>query len=101
MDNAPEIHTYAEFWPYYLAQHGRKGTKVLHAVGSLLGLTIGISGGFTGRWLWIPIGLIVGYSFAWFAHFVVEKNLPATFGHPFWSFYSDFRMAALLLTGRL
>jgi hypothetical protein len=44
---------------------------------------------------------VVGYAFAWTGHFLVEGNKPATFGHPWWSFISDFRMAWLILTGQL
>jgi hypothetical protein len=46
--------------------------------------------------LWIPLG----YGFAWNGHFPLEKNTPATFGHPFW-FISDFRMLGLMVTRRL
>jgi hypothetical protein len=31
----------------------------------------------------------------------VEGNKPATFGHPWWSFISDFRMLWLMVTGGL
>jgi len=31
---------------------------------------------------WFVGGLLVGYGFAWFAHFAVEKNRPATFRQP-------------------
>lgn len=55
----------------------------------------------TGRWYYFPLFFVVGYAFAWFAHFVVEKNRPATFKYPFWSFISDFKMIAYMLTGRM
>ncbi len=32
---------------------------------------------------------VIGYGRAWYGHFVFEKNKPATFGYPFYSFISD------------
>jgi len=44
--------------------------------------------------------LFSGYGFAWFGHFFVEKNRPATFKYPIWSFISDWRMWILTLCRR-
>lgn len=49
----------------------------------------------------LALSLAVGYGPAWFAHFCVEHNKPASFKRPALSFAADLRMAALFLTGRL
>ncbi|MGB8509413.1 MAG: DUF962 domain-containing protein, partial [Pyrinomonadaceae bacterium] len=55
----------------------------------------------TGRWRWLPLALAIGYAFAWVGHFFVEHNRPATFKHPLWSFAADYKMLAMILSGRM
>lgn len=100
MDNEERIRTYREFWPYYLEEHSRPMTKFLHLVGTILGTGILIWAVVTGNWYFIAAGLAVGYAFAWISHFFIEKNRPATFKYPLWSFISDYRMAAAMLLFR-
>jgi hypothetical protein len=45
--------------------------------------------------------LLSGYAFAWVGHFFFEKNRPATFSHPFYSFVGDWAMFRDILTGRM
>ncbi len=96
-----EFRSFEEFWPYYLAQHQRSATRGLHAVGSVLGLVLAAWGVLSGTAWGIPVGLVIGYGLAWVSHFVVERNRPATFRHPWWSFLADWRMVGLLLTRKL
>lgn len=92
--------TYAEFWPYYLAQHSRPGTRRLHFIGTALALVLLALAAAVSAWL-LPAAVVAGYLFAWIGHFVVERNRPATFTHPLWSLVSDFRMFFLWCAGRL
>jgi hypothetical protein len=98
---AERLSTYRDFWPYYLREHARPRTRALHYAGTALVLLAAIALLLTGNGWWalaMPIG---GYGFAWFAHYFVEKNRPATFLHPWWSLISDFRMFFLAVSGRL
>ena len=91
---------YSEFWLVYLRAHAKPLTRGLHYVGTLGALGCLLAAVVSSWWVVLLVPL-VGYGFAWTGHFGVEGNRPATFGHPFWSFYSDLRMATLALTGRL
>jgi hypothetical protein len=95
------IRAYGEFWPYYLREHRRRATRVLHYFGTLLGLALLAGALLSGDWRLLPAALIAGYLFAWLGHILVEKNRPATFTYPVWSLASDFRKLGLWLAGRL
>lgn len=92
--------TYPEFWLVYLRAHARPQTRAVHYAGSLLALGCLILGA-AADWRFLIAAPLVGYAFAWTAHFGIEHNKPATFGHPLWSLGSDFRMLGLALSGRL
>lgn len=98
---APRIERYSEFWPYYLREHARPGTRMLHFVGTGLALMLLAYAVATARW-GLLIGVpVLGYLFAWIGHVAVERNRPATFRYPLWSLGSDVRMFVLWLSGRL
>lgn len=97
----PPTPDYQSFWPVYLAAHSRKTTRLVHMTGTGLALMLLLAAIiFRNPWL-VLAAFLTGYAFAWFSHGVVEHNKPATFGHPLWSLFSDLRMLALGLAGRL
>ncbi len=93
--------TYSDFWLRYLRAHSRANTRALHYIGSVLALGTLMIAVATLNWRGLIAAPLIGYSFAWTAHFAIERNRPETFGHPFWSLFSDYRMLMLALSSRL
>lgn len=89
-----------EFWPYYMNHHSKPATRRWHFVGTLCSMLCLVYTVLFNKWfvIFVPI---LGYGLAWYSHFFVEGNVPATFGHPFWSLLCDFKMFGLMLTGQM
>ncbi|MFO0444887.1 MAG: Mpo1-like protein [Betaproteobacteria bacterium] len=91
----------AEFDPFYLGEHANRTCRRLHFLGSSLALACLALALATGHWGWLLAGLLCGYGFAWLGHFGFEKNRPASFSRPLYSFMGDWVMFKDLLTGRI
>jgi hypothetical protein len=95
-----DIHNFDDFWPFYVRAHSQRRTRTLHAIGSTLALVCIALAIFVNPWFLLGAPLI-GYAFAWYSHFFVEHNKPATFGHPFYSLAADFLMLWKIVTGKM
>jgi hypothetical protein len=81
--------------------HSQPLTRVFHSAGTLIGWSILIAAIVLRRPGLILAALVVPYALAWFSHFFVEHNRPATFGHPLWSWLADQKMVAMVLAGKM
>ena len=101
VENIKKFNSFAEFYPYYLSEHGNSTCRRLHFIGTTL--VIGILAYAIGRGsLVLLLALpVAGYTFAWVGHFFFEKNRPATFQHPFYSLLGDFVMYRDMILGKV
>lgn len=93
--------SFAEFYPFYLAEHRDSSCRRLHFIGTSLVIALLAYTLASGVW-WLLLAVpVAGYAFAWIGHFVFEKNRPATFQHPFYSLLGDFVMYRDMLLGKV
>ncbi len=97
---AREFGDFEQFFPWYVSQHSKRATRWCHFAGTHLGAATALAGIVTRRRALIAGLPVISYSVAWFSHFVIEKNNPATFGHPLWSLRGDLRMLSMMWQGR-
>ena len=99
--DARSFTTFAEFYPFYLGEHGNRTCRRLHFVGSTLALACLAMLVATGKPQYLLYGLLAGYGCAWIGHFVFEKNKPASFKRPLYSFMGDWVMYKDMWTGKI
>jgi hypothetical protein len=98
---ASRFASFSEFYPFYLSEHSNRTSRRLHFIGSW-GVLILLAWAILGGRPWLLLGaLLCGYGFAWVGHFFFEKNRPATFQHPLYSFVGDWVMFKDILTGKI
>ena len=93
--------SFREFYPFYLAEHAHPISRRLHFIGSCGVLVLVVDAIATMDARWLPAALVSGYGFAWIGHFCFEKNRPATFRHPLYSFAGDWVMFKDILLRRM
>ena len=101
MSDVGQYGTFRDFYPFYLTEHSRSGTRRLHFAGTTLVLLTLVYALASRRWVLLAMLPVFGYGFAWAGHFFVERNRPATFQYPVYSLAGDFRMFADMLRGRV
>jgi hypothetical protein len=96
-----QFSSFRDFYPFYLGEHVNRTCRRLHFIGSC-GVLALLALAIWNRNAWFVLGaLVCGYGFAWIGHFFFEKNRPATFKHPFYSFAGDWVMFKDILIGRI
>lgn len=99
--DASAFKTFAEFYPFYLGEHSNRTCRRLHFIGSTLALICLLMLTVTGKPQYFVYGLVCGYGFAWIGHFGFEKNKPASFKRPLYSFMGDWVMYKDIWIGRI
>lgn len=95
------LKSFDEFYPFYLSEHSNRTCRRLHFVGSTLALLCLATAIVMAAPGFILLGLVFGYGFAWIGHFGFEKNKPASFKRPLYSFMGDWVMYKDIWTGRI
>jgi hypothetical protein len=100
-DKIQSLKSFAEFYPFYLREHSNRTCRRLHFLGSSLALICLSMVFLRGQPQYFIYGLLCGYCFAWIGHFGFEKNKPASFKRPLYSFMGDWVMYKDIWTGKI
>ena len=96
-----EYKTFRDFYPHYLSEHINPACRILHFIGSWIVLAALTMALLSGNAWWFAAMPLAGYGLAWVGHFFFERNRPATFAYPLYSFAGDWVMFFQLLAGKI
>jgi hypothetical protein len=92
---------FGDFYPFYLSEHSNRISRRLHFTGTSMALGLLVAAAVTQTWWLVSLAFVQGYAFAWVGHYFFERNKPATFKYPGFSFMGDWRLWWEILTGKL
>ncbi|MCY0909376.1 MAG: DUF962 domain-containing protein [Sulfobacillus thermosulfidooxidans] len=92
------IHSFNEFWPFYLQEHQKPATRLFHFIGTGGAIVLLLLALLTLNAWYLVLSVGVGYALAWYSHFFIEKNRPATWRYPVYSLQADVLLFWLMLT---
>ncbi|HXG94328.1 MAG TPA: DUF962 domain-containing protein [Blastocatellia bacterium] len=93
--------SFADFYPFYLSEHSRPACRRLHLLGNTLVIATIVFAVATRTWWSLAALPVLGYGCAWIGHFFFQKNRPATFTYPLYSFIGDWVMTKDVVTGKI
>ena len=92
MSTQDRYKTFADFYPFYLAEHTNPVSRRLHFAGTSFAVVLVLAALATQIWWLLLVALVQGYAFAWVGHYFFEHNKPATFSYPLFSFMGDWKL---------
>jgi hypothetical protein len=101
MSEQDRYQSFEEFWPFYVREHRKQTTRVMHFVGTTAAMACVAGALLTKRRWLLAVAPFAGYGPAWFSHFFIEKNRPATFTYPLWSLRADLVMWSKMVRGQM
>ena len=90
-----------EYYQYYLPLHQNKWCRRMHVLGQFTTILFVVATIYLKFWILLLATPFVVYPFAWFGHYVFEKNEPAAFSNPLWAKACDWIMLKDWILGRI
>jgi hypothetical protein len=100
-DEAYAVRTFAEFWPHYVALHTRRGTQALHVAATISCLGLLAAAAILRQPALAILAPLSDFAIAQASHRVFERNRTTPWKNQVWHTRAEFRMARLVLTGRM
>lgn len=93
--------TFKEYYGYYLSLHKNRYCRRLHFAGQIVTILFTIFAIYSKFWILLLAAPFVIYPFAWFGHFIFEKNTPAAFHNPILAKICDWVMFCDIVRGKI
>jgi hypothetical protein len=96
-----QLQSFEDYWPQYLSEHTKRGTRLLHALGTGGALASLTAAAVKKDARYVALAAALGYGPAWFSHIAIEGNKPTSLSHPLWAARANLKMCQKMLAGEI